>query len=519
MVGGSNGEILNDDAAFIKKYPQLKNQKLPLYWGGLPSTSGPFYFGAVVFFLFLLGALSLKGNIKWWLLSGVALTFIISLGHNLNIVNKTLFDYLPLYNNFRTPNSVLAVTGLFIPLLGILGLSQILLDKDKSKYLKKVYISGGVLAGLALVVGLFGGSLFDFSSSSDNYLVQQLGAGTDVLMQKTRKEYLLSTSLRTALLIILSAALLHFYLKGKMKEGILILGIAVLGIFDLFSINKRYINNDEFNVPRNFEGLYQPREVDKQILRDTDIHYRVFDLSNDPWNYAISSYHHKLIGGYHPAKLQRYQDLIEYYLSSNNSNVLNMLNSKYVIYKDQQGKELVQLNNQAYGNAWFVSNIEMVNSNNEEIEKLGDNNALETAIVHNEFTSYIEGLTPDGSGSISLTNYSPMKLTYQSTSNADQLAVFSEMWYQPGWKAYIDGELVDHIRVNYVLRALKIPSGTHEVVFEYTGNPISISRIIGMISSLILIAFFLGFLFLKYKSFSVAEVEEPKISKKIKKKK
>ena len=196
-----------------------------------------------------------------------------------------------------------------------------------------------------------------------------------------------------------------------------------------------------------------------------------------------------------------------------------MLNSKYIIYKDQQGKELVQLNNQAYGNAWFVSNIEMVNSNNEEIEKLSDNNALETAIVHNEFTSYLQGLNPDGSGSISLTNYSPMKLTYQSTSNADQLAVFSEIWYQPGWKAYIDGELVDHIRVNYVLRALKIPSGTHEIVFEYTGNPISISRIIGMISSLILIVFLLGFLFQKFRSFSTANVEEPKISKKIKNKK
>lgn len=522
VVGGSNKEILKDNSAFIKKYPQYKNQKLPLYWGGLPSTSGPFYFGAVVFFLFLLGALSLKGNIKWWLVSGVALTFIISLGHNLNIVNKTLFDYLPLYNNFRTPNSVLAVTGLFIPLLGILGLSQIVQDKDKAKYLKKVYISGGVLAGLALLLGLLGGAIFDFTSSSDNYLVQQIGPGTDELMQNTRKEYLQSTSFRTAFLIIISASLLHFYLKGKIKEAILILGIAVFGIFDLFSINKRYVNNDNFNVPRNMQGLYQPRDVDKQILTDTDIHYRVFDLSNDPWNYAISSYHHKLIGGYHPAKLQRYQDLIEYYLSKNNSNVLNMLNSKYVIYKDQQGKELVQLNNQAYGNAWFISNVELANSNNEEIEKLETNNARETAIVHNEFAPYLEGLNPSGSGSITLTSYSPMKLTYQSTSSTDQLAVFSEIWYQPGWKAYIDGELVDHIRANYVLRALKIPSGTHEIIFEYTGNPISISSFIGMISSVILLSFFIGFLFLKFKSFASSNLEEPKkikMVKKVKKKK
>ncbi len=488
-LGGSTSEMLPSDSAFAKELRKLgantrSGIQAPLYWGGLPSTSGPIYFGAVVCCLFLISMFVLKGKMKWWLFSGVVMTSLLSLGSNFEIFNRFFYDFVPFFNKFRTPNSVLSVTTIFMPILAFYGLYKILENKPEWK---KVVYPGLAFAGFCLAYGILAPSLFDMTGAYDSRYAQN---GIDITsLMDDRAEYAFSSGLRSAIYMGLTCLLLFFALKGKIKNIYAIAAIGILSFIDLASTNFKYVKPTDYISDSALKRTYQPRDVDKEILKDPDLYYRVLDLSVPTFESAFTSYFHKSIGGYHPAKLVRYQDLIDYHISKNNMDVMNMLNTKYIITPTDDGRERFQRNTASLGNAWFVSSVKTVNSNEEEIEALNSFDPLGIAFVHKEFASYIGDKSFDKNGSIQLTEYAPNRLKYKSNSNSEQFAVFSEIWYGPGkgWKAYIDGKEMDHVRTNYVLRAMLIPPGNHEIVFEFEPESLKAGTMISHITSILVI--------------------------------
>ena len=501
VVGGSSSQKVSMDSRFAK---ELRRQNVntrggvqaPMYWGSLPFTSGPIYFGGIVFFLFFLGAFLKKGAIKWWIVSAFILTALLSMGKNFEVLSRFFFDYFPMYNKFRTPNSILSVTAIIVPILAALGL-EIMLREKKLDFKKILYPAGGIIA-LCLAIGLIGPGMADMSSASDARY-EQLGISAD-LLKADRASLMRTSSLKVAMLMLLSLGLIWAYSKNKLKRQYVILGIGLLALGDLISVNFNYLKPADYVSQRTFKNNYQLRPADEQILRDQDPNYRVLDLSVPTFETATSSYHHKTIGGAHAAKLQRYQDIIDYHISKNNMDVLNMLNTKYFIVNGANNRAEVQRNTAAYGNVWFVNNYRIVASADEEINALNEIDPLGEAAIHQEFESYVNGLNLSKNGTIELTDYTPNKLTYSSNTTSEQLAVFSEIWYGPdkGWKVTIDGESVDHIRANYILRALKVPAGQHEIVFEFDPDSVKTGYMISLICSILIVGMF-GFYVYKNK--------------------
>lgn len=498
VVGGSSAEDVGNDSAFAQQLRKAgygsRNVKAPLYWGGLPSTSGPIYFGAVMFFLFVFGCFYFKGAIKWWILGATILTMLLSLGKNFEFFNRLFFDYFPLFNKFRTPNSVLSITSIIVPLLGMLALAKALKEEQLENLKKPLMYTTGILGAVCLLIALLGSSMFEFAGASDFRFKEFTDALVEDRMSLSR-----SSSLSSLFYILLSGAILYGFMKSKLKAGIVIALFGALILFDQMKINLNYVNSESFVSKRSYDQYFAKRKVDEQILRDSDLSYRVLDLSINTFNSSRSSYHHKTIGGYHAAKLQRYQDVIDNHISRNNQAVLNMLNTKYII-SGEPGKEDVMQNPAALDNAWFVNNITMVNSPDEEINALSRFDPAGDAIVHKEFSSYVSGFSPEKNGTINLVSYRPDLLKYQSNSSSDQLAVFSEIWYGPnkGWTAYIDGKEVPHIRANYLLRALKVPAGNHEIEFVFKPKSYYLGEWISLVCSALII---LGGLWLGFKEF------------------
>lgn len=511
VVGGGSAQPTTNQSEYGKTLNRIGARMpatfdAPLYWGDLPFTSGPAYFGAVMVMLFFIGLFLVDGPVKWWLGLGTLLTLILSMGNNMEVINRFFFDYFPLYNKFRTPNSVLSVTSFLVPALGILALHQIITGKvARDKALKSVALGGGIAVAIALFFLLLGGSWFDFSAPGDADQLNRMFGGQltpDMLstivnsLQATRAELMASDALRTLVLVLLAGAGLYFFLQEKIKATPLLVLIGLLTLYDLTGVGMRYLNKADFERPTNVNAVFQPREVDTQILADKDPHYRVFDATINAFNSAQPSFHHKMIGGYHAAKLQRYQDIIERHLTQNNQGVFNMLNTKYFILPGQDGQPAVQQNPNALGNAWWADSIAIVGSNNAEIDALGTLDLRKAAAIHQEFADYVANIQPAGEGSsIRLTDYRPNQLTYASSSQKEALAVFSEVWYGPnkGWQAYIDGQPVDHIRANYVLRALKIPAGQHEIVFKFEPQSYKTGTLVSNVSSILLLLLLLGY--------------------------
>ena len=535
VVGGGGAEPVPSNSAYAKEIKRsggnTKNLKLPLYWGSVGktvSTAGPIYFGAAVFFFFLLGMLIVKEPIKWGIGGGVLLTMLLSLGDNFEFFNRIFFDYFPLYSKFRTPNSILAITAFLVPVLGTLAISEIVSGKTKKEeLLKPLYIATGVLAAICLFFALAGGSFFDFTyAGRDANYVSNYKMNLD-LLKADRAALMQSDSLRSLGIILVSAGLIWAFLTNKIKQNILLVGLAVITIGDLWSVGKRYLNEDNFTNKKKYEVYKKPRPVDTQILSDKDLHYRVHDFTINAFNSSSTSYFHNMIGGYHPAKLQRIQDLIERNISSEDnllrkgfsspaSNELfgnipafNMLNTKYFIGNPDAAPIR---NPRAMGNAWFVDQVQMVETPNAEIDALKGLDVASTAIVHQEFSDYVNGLNFSKNGSIKLTKYQPNHMTYESNATSDQLALFSEVWYGPnkGWQAYIDGNAVDHIRANYILRGLKVPAGQHKIEFVFAPKSYSIGKIITLICSLAIV---LAFLWFAYTSMMKLKEEDTLVGK------
>jgi len=496
VAGGGSQEPVGQNSAVVKDLKQKgaripSDFKAPLYWGSLPFTSGPIYFGAIVFFLFLMGLFLVKGPVKWWIGIGTLLTFLLSMGKNLEWFNRLFFEYFPLYSKFRTPNSILSITAFLVPVLGFLALHKIVGNKvSKEEALRSLKWGGGIAAGIAVFFALLGPSFFDFSSPGDARYEQ---AGYDIsAIIADRKSLMRSDAFQTLVLVLLSGGLIWAYLQDKLKLNVMLIGLAALVVFDHWTIGRRYVTNDLFVTESQYVKNVAPRPVDEQILQDTDPHYRVHDVSINSFNSSKASYFHKTIGGYHAAKLQRAQDIIDRHLSKGNQKVLDMFNTKYII-TGQPGQERVQQNPNALGNAWFISNFQLVESPNAEIDALDTFDPANTAVVHQEFQDYIEGLQPSGQGSIQLKDYAPNRLVYEASAQGTQFAVFSEVWYNKGWQAYIDGEPAEHIRVNYILRGMKIPDGKHTVTFEFAPESYEVGVLLSRIFSSLILLGLLGY--------------------------
>ena len=514
-AGGSGREITGTNSNLYKDL-QRKGARLsadfpsPLYHGSLPFTSGPAYMGALLLFLFMLGAVWVKGPLKWWLVSATVLSILMSMGKHFGVFNQILFDTLPLLNKFRAPSSILTVTCIFIPILGALGLAEYFRGKLSADQFKKgLYVALATTAGVALLLALVGPALFDFTSASDPRLAQS-GYDLDALLAD-RKKYLRMDALRSVLFIILGAAALFAHSKSKLNRGLTIGVLALLSVVDLWGINRRYVSPDSFNDnTSNFTAVVK-EAVDDQILSDPDPHYRIHDLTRDPFNDSRRAYYHKMVGGYHPAKLQRYQDLIDYYIGRRTQHVLDMLNTKYFIVPSDGGQPVVRRNPGAMGNAWFVEGIVNVENADEELKELANIDPRASALVHKEFENYVSGFDPVKNGTITLTSYTPDHLTYTSESQSDQLAVFSEIWYGPdkGWQAYLDGQPVDHIRANYILRALSVPSGAHTVEFKFRPQKFVLGQTISMVASSLLLLGFIGVLGWRLKQWATEQEKTP----------
>lgn len=492
IAGGGSGEWVSKKSDIAKKLGQRSDFQLPGYWGDLPFTSGPTYLGAVVMFLFLFGFLILDNRSKWWLFSAVALMFLLSMGKHFEVLNKMVYDYLPLYNKFRAPSSILTVASLFVMTLTALGVHKLLTTEDKLQFKKPLIISFSILGGICLLLWLAGAQMMTFSSSGDERY-----ADIKDLLEDWRMDMFKSSALRSLLFIGFAAAAIWAYIHSKINLTVVMVAIGVLSIIDVFGINNDYFSSKNWvKKPRSKETVKEPRPVDTQIMQDPDPYYRVFDVTADPFNSADVAFFHKSIGGYHPAKLQRYQDIIDRHISKNNMAVLNMLNTKYFIVNGDNGPA-AQQNPGALGNVWLVDTIKTVATSNEEINALGQNfNPANQVVIHQEFAKYIEGFSPSKNGKVVLKSYHPNKLTYEAEMTGDGLAVFSEIWYGPdlGWKASVNGQATDFIRANYCLRAIKIPSGKSEITFSFEPKSYYAGEKISAISSIALLLLLVGLL-------------------------
>jgi len=513
FYGGSSSARLSENSEVVKALKQnnvSQNQirqfisyPLPLhYWGDQPGTSGPVYVGAIIVFLFILGLIIVKGPVKWWLLTATLLSVMLSWGHNFMMLTDFFMDFVPGYNKFRAVSMTLVIAEFTMPLLAILALKE-LFDpgQNKKKLFRSIQIALGISAGLALLFILIPGLFLSFTGPNDP-LIQESYKFPDWLMQAVRDErarLVRMDALRSLIYMVLAAALSWALLYSKLKKIYISFILAALILADMYVINKRYLNNDSLTTKSKVEKPFVASAADAEILKDSDPDFRVLNLSVDAFNDASTSWFHKSIGGYHGAKLRRYQEVIEQQISKNNMAVWNMLNTKYVITPGENRAPMAQRNYDALGHAWFVEGVKIVDNADQEMAALSSFNPADTAIVDERFQSFLREYTPgrETGSLIELKSYTPNRLEYQYTARKNSLAVFSEIYYPKGWNAYVDGAPTPHFRVNYILRGMVLPAGKHTVVFSFEPRVYALGETVSLTSSLVLLALILGLVFLE----------------------
>jgi hypothetical protein len=490
-------------------------KQVPLYWGAQRFTAGPVYIGAVVIFLFVLGLFTVKGKIKWWLVSATVLSILLAWGNNLEFISNFFIDFVPGYNKFRTVSMILVIAEVCMPLLGIIGLQKILSDElQATEKMKALRNAAAIVGGLALIFWILPGVFFNFEASYDSQL-KSSGWPEQLLeaLRSDRQSVLKADAFRSLLFVVLAAGILFAYLKNKLAAKWTAVAFAVLFVADLGVVGKRYLNSKHFSPKHEAANPFQPSQADQMILADSTLDYRVANLGVDVFNDASTSYYHKSIGGYHGAKLKRYQELIERHISPEinsiytvfNKNVtaqaldslfatldvINMLNTKYFIYSPNAAP---LLNSHAFGNAWFAKSCKWVKNADEEITALGKENLKDEVIIDQRFNNIIGNVTPkaDSTASIKLAEYKPNYLLYKTKATSDQLAVFSEIYYDKGWNAFIDGKPVKYVRANYVLRAMVVPAGEHSIEYRFEPQSYAMSEKISLTSSILLLLVVLG---------------------------
>ena len=461
----NNGSISSEEYHYLSQFPQ--------YFGDQPMTNGPVYVGVVVFALFLIGCFVVKGAVKWALLAATLISLLMGWGHNAMWFTDFMIDHFPLYNKFRTVASALVIAELTIPVLAALALNKILTEKDFFNTHKKAIIGSFLFtAGACLLIyiapGMFGGFTLQ---EKEQYINSGMAVQIPSLfnaIEEVRLDLVKDDAIRSFIFLLMGFAAILLFATKKTNAVTTGLIVAVVILTDMYTVNKRYISSSSFTSPMPQNEQIIARPADKQILQDTTMNYRVLDINK--FGDAAPSYYHKTIGGYHAAKLSRYQDLIDHQIGKNNPEVLNMLNTKYIIIDDNTAVE----NPDALGNAWWIEKVDFVNTPNEEMAYLSDFRADSTAVADVKFKNILgEDFTPTAQGdTIYETTYAPNELNYHAVSQNGGVAVFSEVYFPWGWKATIDGTPVEIARVNYVLRALKIPAGSHHINFKFEPDAI-----------------------------------------------
>ena len=495
LYGGATFENLGENS---RTYDFLIDQGLPktraldftsqiqTYWGDQPITSGPAYIGAIVFFLFILGLILVRKKAKWWLLGGVLMSLFLSWGKNFSVLTDFMIDYFPLYNKFRAVSSIQVILELCAPVLAILALVAIFNPSiEKTKKMNALMIAFFSVVGICVLLIVFKGN-FSFEGPRDRMLKSNYGDELYALIKLDRKAIYNNDLFRSFLFVLLSATALWFYLKDILKQNIVIIVLGALIVFDLVGVDLRYVNKDNFVSKRTMNQPYKEMALDKEIKSDTET-FRVFDQS-EGLSGARTSYFHQSLSGYHAAKPAGIQDLFDYQLMKGNMEILNMMNVKYVVQQDEEGRSYPATNPEANGNVWFISELKKVSSADEEMKLLQGLQSKREAIVNTTDFSNINrfAFRIDSTAKISLKTYQPNHLTYVSTNSNAGVAVFSEMYYAKGWNAYIDGLPQDHFRVNYTLRALRVPEGEHTIEFKFEPEVIKQGSQITLASSILL---------------------------------
>lgn len=503
VKGGASVPLAANEDAMKKADPMYRGiySQLGQYWGEQPGTSGPVYVGAFVMFLFVLGCFIVKGPMKWALLAGTVFSIVLSWGKNFMGPTDFFIDFVPMYNKFRAVSSILVIAEFTIPLLAVMALKEVLdrpsLIKEQAK---AFYISLALTGGVSLLFAVAPHVFFSSFVSSMEMAALQNGIPQDQLapllvnLEEIRVSIFTSDAWRSVVIIVVGVALLMAYVSGKINAKLTVAAIAVLCLVDMWGVNKRYLYDSQFVAKGSeMQPYLKPSETDKEILKDKSLDYRVLNLAVNTFNENNTAYWHKSIGGYHAAKLRRYQEIIEEHIQGEMNGiftklteaggdmskveadafpVLNMLNTRYFILPLQGGQTAPVFNPYANGNAWFVDDVKYVDNANEEIDALHDTNPLYTAIVDKKFAEQIkspvvsDNVSSDTLRSVTLTDYQPNALKYEVDSKNGGVVVFSEIYY-PGWISYIDGKEVEHGRADYILRAMNVPAGKHQIEFRF----------------------------------------------------
>lgn len=509
--GGSGAQILDEksDAAklliergvpadqavgFVQQYS---------YWGDKPFTSGPYYFGAIICFLFILGLIIVRSRIKWWIVAAGLLTLFLSFGKNFPYISDLFFNYFPMYNKFRAVESILAVTGLLFPILAVLAVKELTEEKTERKILlDKLKLAFYITGGLLLVIIVIPTLLFSFKASNHQEFIQQLTQmlGGDQSFASSLAAKLVDDragmarmdALRSLIFVLAGAGLLWALINKKLNQQLAMILLAVLILVDMWSVDRRYLNSKNFVDENQINQAFQKRQVDELILRDTSPDYRVLDLTIPTFSSANATYFHNTVGGYHAAKLKRFQEVIDkQFNNSINEDVLDMLNTRYAITASPDGQsQKIQNRSSACGNAWFVTDVLYVKDADQEMTAISSFDPKKEAIVSEEFKSLIDTkkLGTIANADIRLTDYHPDHLSYEYTAPNDVIAVFSEIWYNKGWNAYVDGKQIPHFRANYILRAAQLPGGNHKLEFKFEPVSYYAGENISLAASVLLLA-------------------------------
>lgn len=509
--GGASAALSQSETAMSKANPMYSSLygSLTQYFGTQPMTSGPVYVGAFVLFLFVLGCFIVKGPLKWALIGATFFSIVLSWGKNFMPLTDFFIDYVPLYNKFRAVSSILVIAEFTIPLLAIFALKRLLEEPEILKQEKKpLGISLLLTAGIALLLAVAPGSIgsgyvpAQEAQMLQNAVNQQMIPANELSgilanLGEMRAELVSSDALRSFIIIGIGCSLLWLYASGKLRSSLTIAGITILCLADMWGVNKRYLNDAQF-VPHSIRTeTFTKTNTDELILQDTSLDYRVLNFATSTFDDNNTSYWHKSVGGYHPAKLRRYQEMIEHHISpemqaaykaiataggemdsvdANKFRVLNMLNTKYFIFPAGQQR---QINPHAYGNAWFVNKVQYVNNANEEIDALDSIIPTETAVVDARFKDVLKGTTEsykDSLSSIRLTSYAPNRLTYETNNAQDGIAVFSEIYYPDGWHVTIDGQPAELARADYILRTMYVPAGQHTIEMRFDPTSLHVTE-------------------------------------------
>lgn len=513
--GGASTALSQSETAMSKANPMYSSLygSLTQYFGTQPMTSGPVYVGAFVLFLFVLGCFIVKGPLKWALIGATFFSIVLSWGKNFMPLTDFFIDYVPLYNKFRAVSSILVIAEFTIPLLAIFALKRLLEEPEILKQEKKpLGISLLLTAGVALLLAVAPGSIgsgyvpAQEAQMLQNAVNQQMIPANELSgilanLGEMRAELVSSDALRSFIIIGIGCSLLWLYASGKLRSSLTIAGITILCLADMWGVNKRYLNDAQF-VPHSIRTeTFTKTNTDELILQDTSLDYRVLNFATSTFDDNNTSYWHKSVGGYHPAKLRRYQEMIEHHISpemqaaykaiataggemdsvdANKFRILNMLNTKYFIFPAGQQRQTVPiLNPHAYGNAWFVNKVQYVNNANEEIDALDSIIPTETAVVDARFKDVLKGTTEsykDSLSSIRLTSYAPNRLTYETNNAQDGIAVFSEIYYPDGWHVTIDGQPAELARADYILRTMHVPAGQHTIEMRFDPTSLHVTE-------------------------------------------